>query len=746
MSKFASDYHPHSDRRYLRMLLPFVLLLAAACEKPNLGALPPSSVTSDLTRYSEHPPPRSPRAEGIAMRSKERPPRATIIEGTGEFVNANPPRIEREPATREETATVNLVSVPVADAAKSVLGDLLGVKYVIDPAVKGELTIQTPKPVPRSTILDLFQAALRTNNAALIDSRGIYKIVPLDQTNIGAPIKVGSLPVQDNRPGSAVHIVPLKYVTPSEMQRVIEPLSPRAGIVRADDTRSHIILAGSPQEIASMIETISIFDVDVMKGMSFAIVPLKSAQPAAIVEELKFVFGSGREGPMSGMVRFLPNARLRAILIISPRRQYLMRAETLIRKLDAQAEGTERQFFTYSVQNRRAQDLVAVLQSMFIGEANRRANTPARNVVPNQPEATVASNTPPGASPNTMPSLLNSPVAVPGNKPGGAAPQRPGPVTASIGVDEQTGEARIRVAADAAKNALLIEASPADYRRVMRVVATLDVIPNQVLIEATIAEISLNDDLKLGLRWFFKNKNQTQTFSDVSSGALGSVFPGFSYALTAANVAATLNTLNTITNVNVVSSPSLTVMDNSTATLQIGDQVPITTQSASSVLVGGGVVNSVSYRDTGVILSITPRINESGRVLLDIEQEVSTVASTTSSNIDSPTIRQRRIRTSVLVNDGEALTLGGMIQDSKNLSRNQTPILGDIPVLGNIFKNKDNAVGKTELIILITPHVIRNFDEAARVTEEYRRALALDRPRQPAREESFRNTLRRTLE
>jgi general secretion pathway protein D len=163
-------------------------------------------------------------------------------------------------------------------------------------------------------------------------------------------------------------------------------------------------------------------------------------------------------------------------------------------------------------------------------------------------------------------------------------------------------------------------------------------------------------------------------------------------------------------------------MDNSTAILQIGDQVPITTQSASSVLgAGAPIVNSVSYKDTGVILTMTPRINESGRVLLEIEQEVSNVVATTSSTIDSPTIRQRRVRTSVVVSNGEPLALGGMIQESKTTSRTQVPIVGDIPILGNAFKQKDNSIGKTELIIIITPHVIRNLDEARLVTDEYRR-------------------------
>jgi general secretion pathway protein D len=244
-----------------------------------------------------------------------------------------------------------------------------------------------------------------------------------------------------------------------------------------------------------------------------------------------------------------------------------------------------------------------------------------------------------------------------------------------------------------------------------------------------------------------KNKNAGYSFTDAASGAVSSVFPGFSYALTAANVAATLNALNTITDVNIVSSPSLTVMDNKAAVLQIGDQVPITTQSAISVLTTGApIVNSVSYKDTGVILSITPRINESGRVLLDIEQEVSSVAQTTSSTIDSPTIRQRKIKTSVVVNDGDALVLGGMIQESKSIGRSQVPILGDIPFFGNAASSKDNSIVKTELVILIKPHVIRDLNEARFITEEYRRYLAIDGPNRRPRSRTIEQTGRRIIE
>jgi general secretion pathway protein D len=746
-----------------------------------------------VQRGARLPPPSSAasRSGGTPLLDNSPKTKTTFLEGTGRFVGDPQPR-QAAPDATEDGVTLNLVNVPAPQAAKTILGDILAVRYTVDPGVEGKITIQTPHPVAKSTAVDLFQSALRANNAAIVDANGIYKIVPLDQALVGATIQLAgippSAPLSDaaggGNVGSGVKIVQLKYVAAAEMRRILEPIAPRGSIVRADTTRNLLTLSGNGNDVAGLLEAIAIFDVDVMRGMSFALVPVRTSQPDTIADELRTVFASEKEGPMAGMVQFLPNKRLGAILIISPQPHYLKRAESWVRRLDAQAEGSEKQFFTYAVQNRRAAELVEVLQSMFATETGGARNGATRNVAPSYREATVQ-------SPATQPmQQSNGLTPVSGFGGGGglgtgglgsgglgtgglgsgglgaggfgsrfgsgtATATRSQPAsgqresaTAQLGRDEATGEPRVKVAADAAKNSILIEATPADYRRIMRVIGSLDAIANQVMIEATIAEVTLTDDLKFGVRWYLNSQGgHKYTFTDDPAGAVTSVFPGFSYALTAANAAGTLNALNQITNVNVISSPSLTVMDNRTAQLQIGDEVPIITGSAVSVLSNGApLVNSVAYKDTGVILSITPRINQSGRVLLDIEQEVSSVASTTSSGIDSPTISQRRIRTSVVVSDGEALALGGMIQKSKTASRTQIPIFGDLPGIGNLFSSKDNQVGKTELLVIITPHVIRNLTEARQVTDEFRRELQMNDPRISGRWRNIPDAARRAFE
>ncbi|PDT87489.1 type II secretion system protein GspD [Bradyrhizobium sp. Y36] len=732
-----------------------LLLGLAACQTASIedasdnvreawNGPPPATRTAAISSYSNQamPSPLGPKAAG----------EPAFFNGSGRFLGSKPTGAMGGVA--EETGdgvTLNLLNASVPQAAKTVLGDLLAAKYTIDPGIDGKVTLQTPGPVPRSTALNLFQTALRSNNAALIYASGAYKIVALDQAAVGANLQIEGDLDSTGAIASSLRVVQLRYVAASEIRRVVEPISPRGTIVRTDDARNTITLSGNDKDISGVLDAISVFDVDVMKGMSFGIVPVKASDPAAITDELRKVFDSDREGPMAGMVRFLPNKRMGAVLVITPQPQYLSRATTWIRRLDNRGEGNEKQFYTYVVQNRRAAELVGVLQSMFSqGKDGGSDGSSARNVAPQYTEVSAQTS---GIKQQSGMSMQSGGI-------GGSQPTTPpatkavdaGPDTTSslqIGKDEGTGGPRIKVVADETKNTVLIEASAADYRRVARVIGTLDVIPNQVMIEAMIAEVTLKDELRFGLRWFLNNGNQSATFTDDLSGSIGSVFPGFSYALRASNIAATLTALNKITDVNVISSPSLTVADNRTAALQVGDQVPITTQSAISVLTPGApVVNSVAYKDTGVILSITPRISESGRVTLDIEQEVSTVSETTTSSINSPTISQRRVRTTVVVNDGEAFALGGLIQDKRTKTRTQIPVLGDIPILGNAVRMKDDLIGKTELVIMIAPHVIRNLNEARQMTDEFRRELAIIMPygRRPVPPRTPEQKLRRTVE
>jgi general secretion pathway protein D len=635
--------------------------------------------------------------------------------GTGSFVSRGGPAIVSvRPSGDGRKYELNLVNAPIAEAAKAVLGDALQASYVVDPRVQGTVTLQTPSPVSREALSDVLESALAVNGAGIVRRGGGYQVVPIGETLASTPpVSVaGSTP---SGPGIKVQVVELRHIGADEMKSLLEPISRNGAILRADPNRNLIVLAGNSNDLNAMQEAVSVFDVDWMRGMSVAIHPLKTSQPAAVAQELDTIFGTSG-GPGSKLIRFVPNARLNAVLVITSRPAYLERAATWIAKLDRIAYSNDDQLFVYEIQNRPAKELAQVLQAVLASDSRGGS----------------AGQSPASVAPDLSPVMVSTE-----GEPTGATEAMASTLGARMGIESASAAtafapaavASLKITADTENNALLIQTTAREYERVERLLGQLDVLPTQVLLEAVIAEVTLTDELKFGLRWFFESGDFSVGFSDLASGAVSAAFPGFAWRYATDDVKVTLNALSSVTDVNVVSAPSLMALNNQKATLQVGDEVPIVTQQSTGTdAPGAPVINSIAMKDTGVILNVTPRVNSSGRVMLDIEQEVSAVVKTTTSGIDSPTIQQRRISTRVLVNDGESLALGGLIQEKNEISRGQVPVLGDIPLVGNLFKNKTDGIKRTELIIFIRPRVVRDIAEARDVTEEFRRQLNFETP------------------
>lgn len=761
----------------------------AGCESSSLGGGPP------IAEWNVEPISRPARGggggggDGVSLSRGSRG-QSLVSTGTGKFVGPGRGRASSTEPAGEEGVTLNLANLPIAEAAKIVIGDIVGADYVVDPKLDGKVTVHTANPVRKSAALDLFQSALRVAGASVVKSGGVYKVVPADQAaTSGADITAaGSGPAESAPLGERARVVQLRYVSASEMRRVLEPIAARGSLVRADDARNTLTLSGAPQDIATLEDAINMFDIDTMRGMSFALVPVRSGDADMLAEDLKNVFGSEREGPMAGMVRFIGNKRLSSVLVISSQPQYLARARAWIEKLDARAERSEKQFFTYRVQNRPAQELIVVLGSIFGAKGGAESGLSPRfgpsslssgdamaggGGAPTSPLGALSATGPTGGgagagglgsgglgAASTGGGPLGSGTgsggpsgfSVPGGGPQNA--QAAGP-TPAVSMDND----RYKVGVDPAKNALIVMATPEDYRRIRHVIESLDVLPNQVFLEATIAEVKLNDALRFGVRWFMQSNPNLFGFSVTGNrggpapnsllgdNLLGANvqpnFPGFAYAFRALNQQVTLNAFNGITEVNVISTPSLTVLDNREAMLQVGDQIPV--QTLTSVSAIGNTFNSFNYTNTGVILKITPHISESGRVMLELEQEVSNVDPNTPPGSPTPTIQQRRVRTQVVVNDSESLMLGGLVKDQRGRAATQVPVAGDVPILGNLFKDKGDVADKTELVIMITPHVVRSLSEGREITEEYKRKLLDISTRAISRPHDIEQSARRTL-
>ena len=614
-------------------------------------------------------------------------------EGSGTFVSSKAPTTGRgKTVSGGNGYSLNLVGAPTPLAAKSILGNILKVSYVIDPRVTGSITVQTQGSVSKDAVVDAFEVALALNNAAIVQRNGVFRIVPLNEALAsGAAISVPS--VSPSGPGMKIQVVELRYTAAEEMKNLLEPISRTGAVVRVDKFRNHLVLAGTTAELASMREAIGVFDVDWMRGMSVAVHPLKASQPDAVAEELKTVFAS-EAGPGKDLIRFVPNTRLNAVLVITSRPRLLRRAKVWIRKLDRLAGSNESRLFVYRIQNRPAKELAKVLQSIL--QTGESSQTRPRSVAPDLASTSAGTN-------ETEDKVNATNFAVTSNGPS---------------------KTKTSVVADLENNALLISTTEREYARIEQILRQLDVLPTQVLIEAVIAEVTLTDELKFGLRWAIEKGNFNLGLSDLATGFAGAAFPGFSWGFSSPDIQVTLNALNSITDVNVISSPTLMALNNQKAVLQVGDQVPIVTQTSTATQGAlAPVINSVELKDTGIILTIVPRVNRSGRVMLSIEQEASSVVQTTTSGIDSPTIQQRKISTRVVVNDGQTIALGGLIQERNSLARGQIPVLGDVPILGNLFKNKTDTIRKTELIIFVRPRVVRNTREARNITEEFRGKL-----------------------
>jgi general secretion pathway protein D len=658
-----------------------------------------------------------------------RPVERVVQRGTGTFASRPERRVETSMTTDADgEIMLNVVDGELREVVRMVLETALGANYVIDPAVGGRITIQTTRPLPPEDLVPVLDGVLRMNGAALVQTGNLFKVVPIDQAlTSGAMPELRPLPTA-GMPGFGVQVVPLRFVSATELGPVLEPFTPPGGSIGVDANRNLLLLAGSSDQLASLRDLVSIFDADWMRGMSFGLFPLDNAGAPELAAELDQVFGGTEAGPLAGVVRVVPIERLNSVLVVSSQPSYLEEAETWVQRLDRTSDAEEPQIYVYPVQNARASNLAEVLGGIFGAEAATVSGAsllaPGREAVEMQSEFELGT-TGEQTTPEEAEALEGTELAP--RVPSTASALSPPSTT--FGLDqEEEGQPETRIIADDSTNSLVISALPADYRKIRDAVERLDTLPLQVMIEATIAEVTLSDQLRYGVEWFFRSGDFEATFSQRPDASdVAGVFPGFSALFSNADVRVVLSALEQVSDVNVISTPQLLVLDNQTARLQVGDQVPITVQSATPITGDvDTIVNSIELRDTGVILTVTPRVNAGGLVILEIQQEVSNVVraeTVTQSELTTPTISQRLVSSTVAVQHGQTVALGGLITDNTDRSRSGVPILSSIPIIGALFSTRNRTNARTELLVLLTPRVIDSPERAQAVTEEIRRRL-----------------------
>ena len=614
-----------------------------------------------------------------------------------------------------DTVSLNFVEAGILEVVDVVLSKTLGLNYVIDARVQGVVTARTSKPIPRSSVLPVLENILALNGAALVESEGVFNVVPIEAV-AGLPKVVVTPSKHPQRPGIGIHVIPLEFASVASVQEIVTSQVSPGHKLAIDHARNILIYTGPAREAQAISEMVSVLDVDVLAGMSFALFPLQSSDAQSVTTELEELFAEEAVGSLGGVVRFLPIERLNAILIIASHRANLKHAGEWVARLDRSDVGAGTRVFVYYARNSRAVDLADVLNQVFLGAGSTRDEAPTRSTIAPglEPVELIA--------PPRLPSGLDETAVGEALEPALAfAAEPPGE-----GIRRTSGESGISIVADERNNALVITSTAEQFRMIEATLRRLDILPLQVLIEATIAEVRLNDGLEYGLQWAFESGDFSANSTNNPLGVVAQSFPGFNFVLDTSDVRAVLSALSEVTDVEVVSSPHLMVLDNQQARLQIGDQVPIAIQSSvSSVDPDAPIVNSVEYFDTGVILEVTPRVNAGGLVTLDILQEVSDAIPTETSGINSPTIQQRSIRSIVAVQSGETVALGGLIRETSSETVSGIPILKDIPILGNLFKTTGQKSSRTELLVLITPRVVRGAAQAREVTEELRQRLTV---------------------
>jgi general secretion pathway protein D len=655
---------------------------------------------------------------------------------------------------------LNFENTPIATVAKVVLGDILQTGYTIDPRVQGTVSLVSVRPVAKSDIVFVLENALRLSGIVLVRDASGYRLTPLGDAVGGGRVDAAA---SSPEPGFGVSVVPLQYVSAQTLLKLMDSFATKAGMVRADTGRNLLLIQGSGAERRTAVDTALSFDLDWMRGQSVGIFPITNSAPEAMIAELEKIVDSGDNGLSQNLIKFQAVARLNAIMVVSKKSALLHTAATWIKRLD-RADTARTSVHVYRVKYGEARQIARVLTEMFTGgSSSSLLDNADSQIAPGSGTYATAStdrlslnNNSPSTSSNSFGSRMPSGTngngtsgfgAQPAAAAAGANPSDSGSLDSrNAGSGGQPMLKGVRITADTVNNTLLIYADQENYRIIASTLQQVDQPQLQVAIDATIAEVTLNNELSYGVQAYLTSRNlglrpdqgsllntqsTTAPTTAAAAAAAGTVanafinraFPGFNFLVgSESQPSAILDALHTVTGVKVLSNPSLVVINNQSATLQVGDVVPVSTGSATVLTTNNTVVNTIDYRNTGIILRVSPRINVNGNVRLDVEQEISNVSPATAASL-TPTVSERKVRSSISVATGQTVLLAGLISEQQNSTRNGIPLFDEIPGLGDAFSHQDKKTARTELIIFIRPQIIRDSMDAHIVAEEIRSKL-----------------------
>ncbi len=726
-------------------------LLLAACATP----------VPQVQRAGTTDAPPVPVIQSTLLDDEDEAPRAQVRRGSGQTINqsaASAPRPGLAASTGE--STFNFEGAPLHAVVKAILGDMLGQNYVIAPEVQGTVTLATPRPVGAAGALNLLEMVLGWNNARMIYSGGRYNIVPAEgavATGTVAPRAGGT----EGARGFEVRAVPLRYISATEMEKVLEPYARPDAIVSADNARNVITIAGTATELENYLRTIEIFDVDWLAGMSVGVFPLETGRASQVVADLEAVFGEESGSPVAGMFRFMPLDGANAIMVITPQAEYLGEVQRWLERIDS--AGGEARLYSYELKYIKAMDLADRLAEVFGAGGGRRDSGGSASLMPGLQSTTIRGSGVGGRG-SSLPvggefgdgdgnrrrgqgAQAGRSSATGGRSGmGGSGGQLDlgdaGPGSGSVTLEVDGVE--VGVSAVEETNTLLVRATSQAWKSIREVVERLDVMPMQVHIEAQVVEVALTDELRYGVNWFIENGGQQafglpslslrdnpslpRSWSTFGGNIIGSGdSPGMTWMLFKNDAAAIISALDDVTDLRLLQTPSVFVRNNAEAEFNVGSRIPVNSVSINPVVGSDTAYSQVQYLDTGIILKVRPRITQDGTVFLDIAQEVSSPLGD-PDEYGNVRIDTRYLKTEAAVQSGETVMLAGLITDGTSRGSSGLPGLSRIPVVGALFGQQRNRTERTEVIILLTPNIVRNPVDARRLTDEYSRRFRAMEP------------------
>jgi len=586
-----------------------------------------------------------------------------------------------------------------------VIADLLKINYIVDPGVQGKITIHTAGKLSHDDLWPVFHRILEVNGLTVVQQKGLYRVASLkDASGLPIPYRFGM--EQEGIPPAervVIQIIPIKYIVPGEMVKLLTPFLSANGTIVSHDESNLIVVVDRGTNILKILKMVEAFDLDLFERFHYHFYELLYADAPETADTLDSLLDPVRKKTRAEL-KIIGIERLNLLIVMSSTPRVFEEIDRIIKRLDVPSETAEPRIYVYSVQNGEANQLAEILNLVFAEDTSSAEQKKLAKKEPDSAKTPVVGN----SSEKEPPQKTALPPKATSRE-----------ITQRFGSEILKG--KIRIVPDEVRNALIIEAIPVDYKTIKSVLDEIDVLPRQVLIELTIAEVSLDEDTSLGVEWSYKRGSGGALSSSLLSASMGS--SGLQYTIGETDRwFGILSALATKNKLNILASPSILASDNKEAVIDISTEIPVA--SSEYTYTSGTepmIQTTIQYRDTGLILTVTPHINERRLVTMAINQEVSDQSHDVSVGGKTyPSFFKRSVNTTLTVKHGQTIVIGGLMKHSKGDGESGVPWLVKIPVLGFLFGKKTASFSQSELILLITPHVITTLEDVDEVTDEFK--------------------------